>query len=61
MQGVTVIGGSLLFITAMIVVMIRINGQELRYMERRRAEWIAGGRSPEEEPNFFSGSGGGSG
>jgi hypothetical protein len=60
-QGVIVIGGSLVFITAMIVVMARINEWERRSMERRRAEWIAGGRIPEEEPNFFAGSGGGSG
>jgi hypothetical protein len=59
-QGLVVIGGSLVFITAMIVVMGRINERERRYMQRRSAEWIAGGRIPEEEPNFFSGSGGGS-
>jgi hypothetical protein len=44
--------------------MIRANQSERRYMERRREEWIAGGRIPEEKPpNFYSGSGseGGSG
>ena len=38
--------------------MIRANQSERRYMERRREEWIAGGRIPEEEPNFYSGQGG---
>jgi hypothetical protein len=59
-QGVIVIGGSLLLITAMIVVMARINARERRSMERRRAEWIANGRVPADKPNFYSGSGGGS-
>jgi hypothetical protein len=60
-QAVLVIGGSFLLLTAMIAAMIRANQSEQRYMRRRRAEWIAGGRIPEDEPNFFSGSGGGSG
>ncbi|AGB26790.1 hypothetical protein Mycsm_06664 (plasmid) [Mycobacterium sp. JS623] len=59
-QVVIVIGGSLLLLTAMIALMIRANTAEQRYMQRRRAQWIAEGRIPEEEPNFFSGSGGGS-
>jgi hypothetical protein len=59
-QAVSVVGGSLLLVTAMIALMVRANRSERRYMQRRRAEWIAGGRIPEEEPNFFSGSGGGS-
>jgi tRNA A37 N6-isopentenylltransferase MiaA len=55
-QAVIVVGGSLLLLTAMIAGMIRANQSERRYMERRREEWIAGGRIPEEEPNFYSGS-----
>jgi tRNA A37 N6-isopentenylltransferase MiaA len=59
-QAVIVVGGSLLLLTAMIAGMIRANQSERRHIERRREEWIAGGRIPEEEPNFYSGSGGGS-
>jgi hypothetical protein len=60
-QAVIVAGGSLLLMTAMIAPMIRANQTERRCMQRRRAEWIAGGRIPEEEPNFYSGHGGSSG
>jgi hypothetical protein len=35
------------------------NRSERRHMERRRQEWIARGRIPEEEPRFFSGDFGG--
>ena len=59
-QAVIVVGGSFLVLTAMIALMVRANTSERRYMQRRRAEWIANGRIPEEEPNFFSGSDGGS-
>ncbi|MCW2630475.1 hypothetical protein [Mycobacterium sp.] len=59
-QAVIVVGGSFLLLTALIALMIRANQSERRYMERRREEWIAGGRIPEEEPNFYSGSGSGS-
>jgi hypothetical protein len=63
-QAVIVVGGSFLLLTALIALMIRANQSERRYIERRREEWIAGGRIPEEKPpNFYSGSGseGGSG
>ena len=60
-QAVIIVGGSFLLITAMITLMVRANQRERRYMQHRRAEWIAGGRSPGDEPNFYSGSGGGSG
>jgi hypothetical protein len=59
-QAVIVVGGSFLFLTPVIALMIRANQSERRHIERRRAEWIAGGRIPEEEPNFYSGFGGGS-
>jgi hypothetical protein len=58
-QVVIVVAGSLLFLTLMIKLMTRALQRERRYMERRRAEWIAGGRIPEEEPIFFTGKGGG--
>ena len=60
-QVVIVVGGSLLLLTLMTTLMSWANQRERRCMERRRAEWIAGGRVPEEEPKFYSGSGGGSG
>jgi hypothetical protein len=43
-QAVIVIGGSLLLLTAMITLMVRATQSERRYMQRRRAEWIVGGR-----------------
>jgi hypothetical protein len=60
-QAVIVVGGSLLLMTPMTAIMIRANQRERRYIERRRQEWIDGGRIPEEEPNFYSGNGGDSG
>ena len=57
-QEVIVVGGSLLLLTPIIALMIRANQSERRQMERRRAEWIARGSIPEEEPNFYSGPGG---
>ena len=51
------VGVSLVIIAVMTAVMIRVNQSELRLMERRREEWIAGGCVPEEEPNFYSGRG----
>ena len=61
-QVVIVVGGSLLLLTLMITLMSWANQRERRYMERRRAEWIAGGRIPEESRSFIqAGSGGGSG
>jgi hypothetical protein len=56
-QAVIVVGGSLLLMTPVIALMIRATQSERRYMERRWAEWISGGRIPEEKPNFYSGSG----
>lgn len=53
-----VIAGSLLLLTVMIALMVRANQSERRSIQRRRAEWIAGGRIPEEEPNFYVGSSG---
>ena len=40
--------------------MIGVNASERQSIERRRQDWIDGGRIPGDEPNFFSGSGGGS-
>jgi hypothetical protein len=40
--------------------MIGVNASERRSIERRRQEWIDGGCILGDEPNFFSGSGGGS-
>jgi hypothetical protein len=60
-QAVIAVGGSFLLLTPVIALMIRPNQSERRHMERRWAEWIAGGRIPEEKPNFYSGSGGSSG
>jgi hypothetical protein len=55
---VVIVGGvTILMIAAMVVVANRIIESERRTMERRRAEWIAGGRIPEEEPKLYSGSG----
>jgi hypothetical protein len=56
-QAVIIVGGSLLVMTAMIALMARTNQRERRCMERRREEWIAGGRIRGEEPNFYSGDG----
>ena len=56
-QGVILVGGSLLLTTPVIAWMVRVNQSERRHMERRWAEWIAGGSIPEEKPNFYSGSG----
>jgi hypothetical protein len=46
-------------IVALSTWMTRANRSERRHMERRRQEWIARGRIPEEEPRFFSGDFGG--
>jgi hypothetical protein len=59
-QAIIVVGGSFLFMTVITAAMVRANQSERRTMERRRAEWIAGGRIPEEEPNFYTGPGGSS-
>ena len=56
-QAVIIVGGSLLVMAAMIALMSRANQRECRYMQRRREQWIAGGRIPGEEPNFYSGDG----
>lgn len=60
-QAVIVIGGFLVLTWAMIAWMSRANRREKEIMERRHHEWIAGGSIPEEQPNFYTGSGGGSG
>ena len=52
-EAAIVVIGALMVATAMIAVMVRINQSQRRTMERRREEWIAGGRVPEEEPKFF--------
>jgi hypothetical protein len=57
-HAVIVLGGSLLILTASTAMMIRANRSERRVIERRTAEWIAGGCVPEEKPNFYTGSGG---
>lgn len=51
-QTVIVAGSSVVLITAMTAAMIRMNRSQRRTMERRRAEWVAGGSIPEEEPHF---------
>jgi uncharacterized protein (DUF305 family) len=56
-QAVLVAGGSLMLLLAMIAAMIRANRSERRQMEHQREEWIAEGKVPEDEPNFYSGSG----
>ena len=60
-QAVIVVGGSLLLLTAMIAAMFWATERERRHMERRREEWVARGSIPEEEPTFYTGSGGSSG
>jgi hypothetical protein len=56
-QAALVAGGSLVLLTMMIAAMIRLNRSERRLMQRRREAWITEGRVPEDEPNFYSGSG----
>jgi hypothetical protein len=56
-QAALVAGGSLVLLTMMIAAMTRLNRSERRLMQRRREAWIAEGRVPEDEPNFYSGSG----
>jgi hypothetical protein len=60
-QLVIVVGVTFLVTAAMVVVANRVIDSERRAMERRREEWVAGGRIPGEEPNFYSGPGGSSG
>jgi hypothetical protein len=57
-QGVIIVGGSILVLTPLLALMVRANRSERRHMERRWAEWVAGGSIPEEKPNFYSGGGG---
>jgi hypothetical protein len=57
-QAVIVVGGSLVLLTVMIRAMMRAIRNERQHIERRREEWISRGSIPEEEPNFFFGSGG---
>jgi hypothetical protein len=56
-QAALVAGCSVVLLTVMIVAMIRVNRSERRSMQRRREAWIAEGRVPEDEPNFYSGNG----
>jgi hypothetical protein len=56
-HAVIVVCGALVLLTAMIAVMIRANRSERRHMEHQRQKWIAEGKLPEDEPNFYSGSG----
>lgn len=58
-QIVVVVVGSLALCWAMIAFMVRANRTEQRIIERRRQEWLDGGADPGDEPNFFSGPGGG--
>ncbi len=60
-QAVILIGGSLAMLSALIAWMQRANKREQQLMQRRYEEWIANGSIPEEKPNFFMGSSGGSG
>lgn len=57
-HAVSLIGGSLLILTASTALMLRANQSERRVIERRTAEWIAGRCVPEEKPNFYTGNGG---
>jgi hypothetical protein len=60
-QMVLVAAGFAGLMWAMIAWMIRANNRERDAIQRRRQEWIANGGHPDEEPNFFTGSGGGPG
>ena len=57
LQAAIVIGGSFVLVTMMIAVMNRMNRSEQLIMERRRAEWMARGGDPDDEPMFYSGAG----
>ena len=59
-QTVMVIVGSLALCWAVIGWMVRANRVERQSIERRRQEWLDSGADPDDEPNFFSGSGSGS-
>jgi hypothetical protein len=59
-HAVMLIAGFLVLATVMIKWMSHVNATERRSIERRRQAWIDGGCVPEDEPNFFSGNGGGS-
>jgi hypothetical protein len=60
-HAVILIGGSFLLMWAMVAWMLRANKREKEVIERRHQEWIAAGSNPDEKPNFFSGSAGGTG
>jgi hypothetical protein len=55
------VGAALVFFATMSVVMVRVNRNERRRIERRRQLWIDAGADPDDEPNFYSKSTGGSG
>lgn len=60
-QAILVISGFGCVMWAMVAWMVRANKREQEIMDRRRQEWIANGSDPDEEPNFYTGFGGGSG
>jgi hypothetical protein len=60
-QVAILVGASLVLIAAMSAVMIRANRSEQQRIQRRRQAWIDAGADPDDEPNFYSGSTGGSG
>jgi 3-mercaptopyruvate sulfurtransferase SseA len=60
-QIVVAVAGFGALMWAMVAWMIRANRHERELMERRRSEWIANGSDPDDEPNFYTGFGGGSG
>ena len=51
-QAVMLVVGSLVLVSAMSAVMLRVIRTEQRTIESRYHEWIAGGSIPEEKPNF---------
>lgn len=60
-QEIVLLVGFVAAATAMIAIMVRANRNELRTIQRRRQEWIDAGADPDDEPNFYSGSGGSQG
>jgi hypothetical protein len=56
-QLIIIIGGAILLGIPLIALMMQANRNERETIDRRRAEWLASGGRPEDEPNFFSGSG----
>jgi hypothetical protein len=48
--------GFFALLAVMVLLMRRVNRNELQRIERRRQKWIEAGSNPDDEPNFFSGS-----